>query len=279
MTLHVPIGAVSRVLGWLFNWLTKGLMLATYQWSHARWDNRHRLGARWSPLGDHAEYSVRLAQFTDPASQSSRIKFRARNAEVSKLNLVFEAFGCEGRYQQQISVEDLDQRSIIKVLSDVPRADLIEASDRGIFFSVDSYRLRNINVQLRDGQSISLPDSLTASLMHNWLLNDAWAFRWKQRWNCNAIRYAKQGIREFWRFRFGRPRVRIFSPDRTGTKRQPLSRSLMTGLGWVMGCNWLVTVQFWLAIWSHLYILTDKERLEWRWKGQRKSPLDCDTSD
>jgi hypothetical protein len=70
-------------------------------------------------------------------------------------------------------------------------------------------------------------------------LNDCWVHRWNRWWNCNEIRYAKRNIGEYWRFRSG----------------WPLQRASLFGK--IMGVHWLVTVQFWLAIWSGLYVMND----------------------
>lgn len=33
-----------------------------------------------------------------------------------------------------------------------------------------------------------------------------------------------------------------------------------------MSLGWLVTAQFWLGLWSRQFILSDQDRLQWRWK-------------
>ncbi|MEM5332378.1 hypothetical protein VSR34_38800, partial [Paraburkholderia sp. JHI2823] len=135
---------------------------------------------------------------TDPEPRVSRIALRAKDQELAKLELVFEAIGSFGRHQEKISIDNLDRRPGVRVLDQIPHDELVEASDRGIYFSVDSYKIFNCHVQLPDGQTVRQPNSLRASLMHNWLLNDEWITRWNRRWNCNALRWAKGGIREYW---------------------------------------------------------------------------------
>lgn len=277
MSLHISIGSVFQVLGWAYNKLSQRLMLSTYRWSHERWARRHQLGAHWMTLGDHIEYSVRIATLADPEPRISRIAFRATEQELEKVELVFEAVGGGIRYQEPISLGNLNRQPIVWTLDNIPYADLAGTSDRGLFFSIESFRILNCKLHLRDGQKLEIATSLTVSLMQNWLLNDEWVWRWRQRWNCNSIRWAKQGLREYWRFGFGRPRVIIFSPLPSRSWRKPVWGTVAQSIGWVMGCRWLVTIQFWLAIWSRLFVLNEDERLQWRWAARREcerhSPL------
>lgn len=265
MPVSLPLGIIFKPVGWLFNWLMKRLLLPTYRRSHALWARRHRLGAYWGSLGEHVEYSVDLARPTDSDPKASRIAFRSRGAKVDQLKLVFEASGGTIRYQEQISVHDLDERPVVWTLVNIPCQELIEASEQRIRFSIETFQIRRCEMQLENGELIQLFDSVTSTLSHNWLLSDEAVYRWNQWWNTNSIKWAKFSIQEYWRFGFGRPEVVICSPTSNQSYREPLWRSGARAIGWVMSRDWVVTVQFWAALWSGLFVLTDDDRLKWRW--------------
>jgi hypothetical protein len=266
--LHIPVSAFSRVGQWLFDRLTKSLMLPTYAWSHERWETHHRLGSRWKALGHHAEYSVRLAILADPNPRVSRIAIRARNQGLRKLDLVFESTGGGIRYQDRISIDNVDRRPVVCNLLQAPCCDVIRTSGDDFYFSVESYRIINCRAELADGQTIDVPDCPEAHLTQTWLLQSTWKRRWGKTWNCDATGWAKRGISEYWRFGFAHPRVVVYPASaRPGRRsRRPIWRTMAMLAGKAMGCSWLVTCQFWLAIWSGLFVLDDNERLRWRWK-------------
>ncbi|SDF82840.1 hypothetical protein SAMN05216466_101204 [Paraburkholderia phenazinium] len=251
MAIHIPLGPLRSVVRWLYDRITKFLLLSTYRLSHELWAKRHRLGAHWSPLGDELEYSLYFAQPADPEPRTSRIAFRATDSEIEAVNLVFEAVGSGIRYQEPIRLHRVDRRPIVRALSSVPSLDVLERSEHGVFFTIDSYQLRNCSIHYPDGRSRELEDSLEGHLMQNWLLNDCWVYRWGRWWNCNEIRYAKGNIAEYWRFSSSWPRQRTSS------------------IGKVMSARWLVTFQFWLAIWSRLYVLSDEGLVASCWRQKK----------
>lgn len=248
MAIHIPFGPLRSAVEWLYDRLTKLLLLSTYRQSHELWAKRHRLGAHWTLLGEALEYSLYLAQPSDPEPRTSRIAFRATEDNIESVDLVFEAVGSGIRYQEPIWLHHVDRRPIVRALSSVPSLDVLELSERGLFFTIDSYQIRNCSIRYPDGRSRELADSLEGHLIQNWFLNDLWVNRWSRWWNCNEIRYAKRNIAEYWRFRSG----------------WPLRRASI--LGKIMSARWLVTIQFWLAIWSRLYVMNDDGLLEPRWK-------------
>ncbi|VWD54729.1 hypothetical protein BLA18110_07968 [Burkholderia lata] len=266
MPVHIPVGALSRFLGWAFDRLTQRIMRPTYEWSHEKWEQRERLGSWWYSLGDHVEYTIRVATLVDPESYSSQIAFRSPKAELDQLDLVFDAFGSGVRYQHQISISGLDGRPVVHTLTHVPRDDFLDHIKEGIFFSVESYKITNCRIRLHSGETINVEDSKTMHLDHDWILNGKWVTRWGRTFNCNAIDWAKRDIQLYWKFGFGRPKVIVFSADPSRCTRITAWRRLAIALGQVMGSHWLVTVQFWLAIWSGLYVLNEDERLQRRWR-------------
>lgn len=266
MPTSMPIGLIAKAIAWLWSQLTKLLLFNTYVRSQEIWARRNRLGARWQPLGNYLEYSLRLALLTDIEPRTSRVALRATSRKISSLEVYFEATGSGIRYQEKISLCDLNSRPIIWNLVNIPCQRLIDISESGAAFSIDSVQFLHCHVELDDGEVIPRHNSLMAHMTHSWLMNDEWAFRWGVWWNCNSIKWAKRRIEEYWRWGVGSPAFRIYSSNH----REPIWISGLRGIGWVMGRSWLVTLQFWMAIWSGLFILNDDDRLQWRWSQQIK---------
>lgn len=93
-------------------------------------------------------------------------------------------------------------------------------------------------------------------------------------WNCNAIKFAKGEIALYWRLCFGFPRNRVYSPYATGQRRTPVTQILLRGIGRIMALSPLVTAQFWLAIWSGLFVIDRDDRLSFRWGAGKKDEVD-----
>ncbi|WP_208630878.1 hypothetical protein [Ralstonia insidiosa] len=249
MIHHIPLGPIRSVVLWLYNRITKFLLHSTYQRSHELWAERHSLGSHWDTLCDAIEYSICFAQPTDPEPRISRIAFRALERKAERLELMLEVFGGGIRYQEEIRLRDVDSSPIVRTLASVPYLDIVKLSEHGVFFTVESFKFRDCIVHYTDGQAQTRQNSLKVSLMQNWALNDTWVHRWGRWWNCNEIKYAKDNIAEYWRFWGGIP------PQRSSL------------IGRAMGARWMVTIQFWLAIWSRLYFLSDEGLLESRSKN------------
>lgn len=57
------------------------------------------------------------------------------------------------------------------------------------------------------------------------------------------------------------------APSSEPRRSAPWLRALAKVIGWFMSFRWMVTAQFWLAIWSGLWVLAQDGRLKWRWKA------------
>ncbi|MBL5827574.1 hypothetical protein [Serratia fonticola] len=256
MTISPPVGVITQIVKFVYTWATQKLFLATYRQSHIAWVRRHGLGANWKPLGEHIEYSLRLAQLTDPEPRKSKIAFRAKDQQVDRMSLVFMAKGSAGYHQQEITLFDIGSTPVIFILDQIPYQDLVCASEsQGIYFSIENYQFRRCEI-VKDRVQIKVPDSLTAHLTHNWLLNDEHVRRWGHWWNCNLIKWAKHEIRGYWKYGFGTgtQQMRFYSLYTPGM----LPVRLLTAF---MSSRWMVSLQFWGAIWSSLYRLSDEGKL------------------
>ena len=263
MSLPVPFGAIVTVVKKCWSTLTQIMLIKTYQLSHERWAVRHRLGASWHSLGNYLEYSLRFAQLTDKEPRCSRIAFRSKEERLQQVELVFEAIGSGLRYQETLCIHDVNNSPIILTLSNIPTLDVLILDD-GFAFTVEQYQLKYCTIKLMTGESISIDNSPKYSLMQNWCLNDTWKRRWGTIWNCNAIECARRRIAEYWKWGFCLPlvgRPPLYSPSRKGIhlfEAKPLR--------WFMTRPWCLNIQFWTAIWSGLFILSDENVLQWRWK-------------
>lgn len=123
-------------------------------------------------------------------------------------------------------------------------------------------------IQQSTGAELPALDSVQSYMTQSWLLNDQWRFRWGKRWNCNAIKFAKSEIALYWRFRFGLPEYRVHTPF-AYTKRKFSARPALQVLGRLMALPPLVRAQYWLAIWSGLWVMDDDDRLCFRWRDNK----------
>jgi hypothetical protein len=262
MTIPTPWGVVFKAVAWGWQRLTKAMFYKTYSDAHQRWTKRHRLGARWQKLGQHVEYSLYLAKPTDTEPRVSKVSFRAVEIGVTKFECVFEAVGAGVRYQDAITVHDLDRSPIVFNLVSIPSQKFLSHLENDIRFSVESYQFRKCVVELVGGQSVTEFDSLTSHLTHTWLLQDTWSRRWGVCWNSNSIAYAKREIEMYWRWGFGIRGGSVYTPlpSRRSSKKTFWSFWRRTVV-WLMSSPWIVTLQFWAAIWSGLFILDENDRL------------------
>lgn len=268
MDIPVPFNLVVKAADWIWQRVTKALLYKTYAASHEKWTIRHRLGARWDPLGKHLEYSVRLALPTDPEPRISRLALRATGESLAKVDLYFEAIGAGIRYQERVSVCDLDIRPIVWNLTNVPVQAFVGGEEYGIAFSVEEIQLRQCVIQRSNGAELPAQDSVTSYMTQSWLLSDEWRLRWGNRWNCNAIKFAKSEIALYWRFRFGLPAYRVYTPF-ASSERNFSIRPVLQTLGRLMALPTFVRAQFWLAIWSGLWMMDEDDRLCFRWRHSR----------
>ena len=274
MDLPVPFNLVMKAASWIWQRVTRVLLYKTYVESHKKWNSRHRLGARWKQLGDHLEYSVRIAQPTDHKPHVSQLALRSTGQRLSKVDLYFEARGAGVRYQDKVSVCDVDQTPMVWNLMNVPVLKFLETSGEGIAFSVEEIQLRHCVVRLANGDVLPPHESLRASLTQSWLISDEWARQWGHWWNCNAIKFAKGELSLYWRFCFGLPRNRVYSPHASGPFCKPFVQSLIRSVGRLMALPPLVTAQFWMAIWSGLCVIDEDDKLSLRWRVGKKRDAD-----
>lgn len=268
MDIPIPFNFVGKIASWVWQRVTKVLLQKCYIDSHERWSSNHRLGSRWESLGEHLEYSLRLAQPTDPKPQIGKVALRSTGETLLNVDVFFEAYGVGVKYQEKISLCNIDQTPIVSNLTNIPLQQFLSSPGACINFSVEEIRFRQCIVKLASGEALKPFDSLRSFLTHNWILNDDWSYRWGYWWNCNAIKFAKNELSVYWRWCFGLPRVRVYSPLATASYRKPFTQSVLQGIGWIMGLSPLVTAQFWLAIWSGLFVMDEDDRLCFRWKSK-----------
>ncbi len=268
MTLSVPWGILGFVAGWCWRKVERALFYKTYLHSHRRWTSKHSLGSFWEPLGEHLEYSVYLAEFTDAQPQESRIALKSMQGTVSRIECVFEGRGMGAKFQDRIIAVDLDTSPTIFKLINQPVCELIEVTKDRVRFSLDTYRLIHCNVELSNGRNIVIPDGLTQTLTQTSTLNSQWSKRWDMEWNLDAVQFAKQELEIYWRWFGTYSYSGMYVPVADGGPKYaaPWVRVGAKAIGWVMSNRWLVTAQFWMAIWSGLWVLDQDDRLRWRWK-------------
>ena len=149
MSISPPSGLVLTVAKWLWGKLTQRLLMSTYMHSHEKWALRHRLGARWDAIDNNLEYSLRFGMLTDKGEPLTRIAFKTTNTPLARIELTFEAEGSGVRYQQIISLSEVNATPLVVTLTNVPALNfsLIYGN---IAFLVESYHIRNCRVWLSD---------------------------------------------------------------------------------------------------------------------------------
>ncbi|EPX2831144.1 TPA: hypothetical protein NHV36_006260 [Klebsiella michiganensis] len=268
MNIPTPFSLIGMMLKWVWNKITIFWLFKTYKKSHEYKLKDLRLGSRWEKLGDDLEYSIRLANAADHESLKSKVAFRAAKGMLKNVTLFFEASGSGIRYLQKIELINLDQDLVIVHLDQIPRQDLIEASEAGIFFTINKIRFIQCIVTHIDGYLCPPFDSIPVHLSQNWLLNDKWEQRWGILWNCNAIEQAKYEISGYWRFRLGEYRhFLIYQAEHEKLSMQSQLRKLV--------CRFLIhpymlTLQFWLAIHSGCFSLVDGKLI---YKNQQETSV------
>jgi len=267
MNVSMPWSLAGRLFKWIWGKITRLWLLKTYQKSHEYEASRHRLGARWEALGEYLEYSLRLSSPADHETVKSRVAFRAKEVLVDNVTLYFEASGHGIRYQQKIELVNLDQSVLIVYLDQIPEQELLEASERGIFFSITEIQFIQCVITISGGHQQQPFDSIRSYLTHNWLLNDKWVRRWEELWNCNAIEHAKTEMKHYWRWRLGE--FKYFSLYIAGRESLPWHGILRKNLCKLLINHYIITIQFWIAIHSGRYILGDG-KLELNQRRNRK---------
>lgn len=275
LDLPLPLNMIVKAASWVWQRITKVLLYNTYAGSHRKWNSRHQLGSRWKPLGEYLEYSLRLAQPTDHKPHASKLALRSTGQRLLNVDLYFEARGAGIRYQDKISVCNVDRTPMIWNLINVPTLDFVGGPREEIAFSIEEVELRQCVVRLSSGEVLPPCNTMRSYLSQNWILNDEWAYQWGHWWNCNSIKFAKGEIAIYWRLCFGLPRGRVYSPYSTSQRRTPVIQILLRGIGRIMALSPLVTAQFWLAIWLGLYVMDRDDRLSFRWRAGKKDEVDA----
>lgn len=270
MPLSPHVGPIIATVRWAASLITKKLFLRTYHRSHEIWIKRRRLGAHWKKCGEHLEYSLYLAQLTDPEPRASKVAIRSTGEDINHLSLIFEADSDVARFQEQVTMVNVNKKAIVWALTNVPYQQLVEFND-SVSFSWDAYRMRNIRITLQSGKELTPFDTMTTHLTHTWCLNSEWKFKWNQFWNLDALQLAKHELALYWRFSFGRPAVQIYGPFPSETPiTVPHVLNVITRpISWLMAREAAITIQFWFALWSGLYVLNDKSELQWRWSRHK----------
>lgn len=257
MNISAPWNLIGKILTWIWNKVTSFWLLKTYQKSHEYKVKNIRLGARWKKLGENIEYSLRLANHADHESLKSKVAFRTTKGMLKAMTLFFEATGNGIRYQQKIELANLDEKAIIVSLEQIPRQVLIEASDAGIFFTINEICFIECVVTLADGYQCQPFNSRKLHISNNWLLNDKWERRWGVLWNCNAIERAKCKIAAYWKWKLGE--YRYFLLSQSYHKQFSIQSQIRKLICTMLIHPYMLTLQFWLAIHSGCFMLEDGE--------------------
>jgi hypothetical protein len=267
MALTPPAGLIVTVVKWLWAKLTQKLLINTYMHSHEQWASRNRLGARWDSIGDNLKFSIRFGLPTDNRESMTRIAFKTTDTLLSRIEMTIEAEGAGIRYQEHVSLVNVNTSPLVLNLANIPVLDVFFPKE-SIEFSVNSYQISNCQIWYEDGTREHIKNCQRYYLMHNWCLNDTWIRRWGMTWNCNAIHEAKRRIGDYWKWGFKAPVMGIYPPFTASNSR--LYTGQAESLRWLMTRQWCLALQFWLAVWSGLFVMGRDNVLRWRWKKEPK---------
>jgi hypothetical protein len=271
--MHIHISARAALRAWVVVksavlWIKKHvedrLLLPLYQQSHAVWLKRNSLGSYWRPLGEFLEYSLCLGQATDPVPHESYIAVRAKAGhQVERVSFVFETASRVERFQEAITLYDVDQTQITRRMSNIPHDQVFRSLDGDIFFRWDTSRFTNIELIVAGHGLVKVPDFRQGNAFHSWFWNSDWVVVKGMFLNVDAIKYCKQDIGGYWRWIFCMPKV--YTAGRTkGVTTQDLITLSTRPIAALMSSNFMVSLQFWVGA-STLYWFTDEGKLEPRW--------------
>lgn len=231
--------------------LAKLAFLPAYQRSHEQWLSRHALGAHWTKLGHHLEYSVHLPVQMDASERSAEIALRSTKENLDRVSLLFEAEGPLGRYQQQVSARRVGAKPVVVKMENIPR--LAAYWPRGgkgwPIFLVETAAVLDLCVLTSDGHEYRISNRKPRPMWQSWLLHSRWTRIGGQYLNLNLIEDAKREIGVFWHCAF-QPQLYV---SREVPKEPFLQRAVMAalrGFAWLMSRKPMVSVQFWLATWT-----------------------------
>lgn len=173
-----------------------------------------------------------------------------------------------GKYQDRIIAVDVDETPAVFKLNNQPLCELVDVTEDRERFSLYTYRFCHGDIELSDGRNILIAEGMTQTLTQTSTFNSQWSERWDMHWNLDAVKFAKQELEIYWRW-FGTFSCSgMYVPVGNGGPKYaaPWVRVGAKAIGWVMSIPWLVTAQFWLAIWSGMWVLDQDDRLRWRWR-------------
>lgn len=263
------ISGLLAVIRLTWNPITRILFLGAYSKSHNRWVDRHRLGTSWDAIGEYLEYSLYLALEVDPDPKVPKIAIRAKDCVIDDLVLIFEAQAGSSNFQEHIKAINISSTPAVFSMGSIPYQKM-RVSDGEIYFSWDSYQIRCIHISLKGGKSVPCAISVIKNLTQTWGLNSTWRKRWGRYWNLDAITHAKRELKLYWRFGFCRKKV-IYVGGFQKPQGNFFSLNFFQSIdfarmfGAIMAQNVMLNIQFWLACWSHLFILNADFKLEFRW--------------
>ncbi len=211
-------------------------------------------------MGDYLEYWLYLPTAVD-FDKDAFILFRAKYETINKLKLVFEATGSGLRSQQEISISNINKDPIRLKLNNIPYQDITSTS-KNIHFSVEYYYFYNIDLTMSDSRIIKINDSPKHSLSHSWILNKEYVCKWGKYWNCKSIKRAKEDIKIYWKHGFLSKRIGYYSSFLHISKKNILIVLPIILFKEFMAKNWMVSIQFWIAIWSGFYCFSEQGNIK-----------------
>jgi len=283
VTVSIPWALAGAAAAWVWRKIEKALFYKTYLLSHRRWSSKHGLGAFWEPLGENLEYSLRIAQSTDPEPQLSRVAFRSAARRIERFQVVFEAEGMGYKYQENITIHGVGETPIVYTLINLPVCEPVEIIGRSTRYSLETVRFFSCVAFLEGDRVERISTPLRHSLTQTWAENSRWKERWGIWWNLDSVMVAQQELQIFWHWLGTYSHLGLYSPSATSSRPKAFSRfircwsrPIAKAVGSVMGMRWLVIAQFWLAMWSGLFVIDGDDRLSWRWSRRSKKHVSND---
>ncbi|KIE05286.1 hypothetical protein NF27_DT00600 [Candidatus Jidaibacter acanthamoeba] len=106
------------------------------------------------------------------------------------------------KFQQTLSLYNLDKTPFIFKLSNIPPKDLI-IKDNQVFTLYDKVTIRLHALYEKENSSINLAEYVkeyNLNISHNNILNDNFVIRWQEYWNVNIIKEVKVELAEFYHY-------------------------------------------------------------------------------
>ncbi|MFW1645696.1 hypothetical protein [Acinetobacter guillouiae] len=248
----------------------------TYIKSHKIWISNNRLGKHWYNHESLFEYSVYFPSITDSSYRKAMIAIRALDDKnIDNLSINVEADSAIDRYVQPIiNLKNITKKPILHSLSEIPPQELIHCDENfGVIFAWDKFSIDVIDLKFsNDSENIKNRKGITHHLSHTWLLNSSWTNCNGQCYNIDAIDECKRALYLWWRFGFATPEFKIFTQNPsplsiTNKFKNIFFQPIINLIVWIATRDVILSLQFWLAVLSQLFILTENEELKWRWSN------------